>query len=82
MPWDGTSQTASSERISILPMSPRNLESGVSATATPRFTNDCLDMLNAQKEVLTGLWSFRNYDVGTLFNGYRSLTVAARNQRA
>jgi len=23
-------------------------------------------MLNAQKEVLTGLWSFRNIDVGTL----------------
>src|ERR1019366_3781492 len=66
MPWDGTIQTASSERIRILPRSPRNLASGVSATVTPRLTNDCFEMLNAQKELLTRLPSFRSIEVRTL----------------
>src|ERR1019366_1317405 len=60
MPWDGTIQTASSERIRILPRRPRNLASGVSATVTPRLMNDCLEMLNAQKELFTRLPSFRS----------------------
>src|SRR5665647_3788283 len=66
MPWDGTIQTASSERIRILPRRPRNLASGVSATVTPRLTNDCLEMLNAQKELFTRLPSFRSIEVRTL----------------
>src|ERR1035437_4724223 len=63
MPWDGTTHSASSERIRILPRSPRSRVSAVSATATPRLMNDCRETLNAHKEVFTRLPSFQSVEL-------------------